>query len=237
MAKTVKIKRKKYKVNDERLSGSAGDTLTQPPAPLPPYVPPAPTAQAMPYDAGYEGQVNANQLGYDNTMSNALYQEGRVGENYGFDQYGNRTDALNPYNQARMLERAYQQGQRGITNSAASAGQLYSGSRIASLNEGTFRYNRDLDTTQRAAMDAYNQVAQDRKNAEFDLATGNADAYAGYLERSLAKGATDPGVLSEAEKRGVLVNGKIDQTRFASEWAKDLEKLRKRQLKNKRNRR
>jgi hypothetical protein len=55
----------------------------------------------------------------------ATYQTGQINADYGFGADGT-IDPNNPYSRAALLQRSYQDSQRGMTNSYAAAGQFNS---------------------------------------------------------------------------------------------------------------
>lgn len=123
------------------------------PAPAPAAAPaPAPAAVAplAPSPELLAAQAAANQ---NIAVGNATdtWQIGQLHNDYGYDASGN-IDPSNPYSQAAMLQKHYQQSQRGNLNSYADQGQLYSGAlqnaqdaAYGSFKQGEYGLKRDLN--------------------------------------------------------------------------------------------
>lgn len=137
---------------------------------------------ALPVDPIYTGAIGAIDLNYGNTLAGTTFDRTQIGQSYGFDQAGN-LDPSNPYSVAANLQRRYQQGQQGTTNSMASGGQLYSGALQRNLDEGTFQYKRAEDSAKREAAGAYQDVTEREGRAEFDRSIGYGQAASDRLGR------------------------------------------------------
>jgi hypothetical protein len=109
---------------------------TQGPGQAAPPPPPTPTP---PPDSG----LIMAQAGANNAVAIAdgwaAYQNTQIGADYGFTADG-AIDPNNPYSRAALLQRSYQDSQRGTTNSYASAGQYNSSaySRMQDRNSENF---------------------------------------------------------------------------------------------------
>jgi hypothetical protein len=158
----------------------------QPPAPFTP----APAA-APPFDPAYESGTAAAQAQYGNTLAGIQYQEGRARQQYGFD------DPSNPFNLAAMLQRNYQQGQRGTSTSMAARGQLYSGALQRNLDEGTFGYNRSYDALRRQYDDLMQGYQFQRTQADVDREAAVAGYQADRTGRWQEALPPDPGPPSQ----------------------------------------
>jgi hypothetical protein len=153
---------------------------------------PKPTPQAPPIDPIYTEQLGLNQRGLDQTLADIGFQRGQIGQTYGFTEQGT-LDISNPYNQAALLQKSYQQGQRGTTNSMAGRGQLYSGAHQRNLDEGTFQYGRSYDALRRQATNAYGQLTRAEQDARSGFGQGNLDALSDSLGRAQGQRPVDPG--------------------------------------------
>lgn len=140
-------------------------------------------ASPLPFDPTYESQGALNQQQLDQALAALQYQRGRTGYDTGFNAQG-QVDLSNPFSQAKLLERTFQQGQRGTTNQMAAGGQLYSGALQRNLDEGAFRYGADFDRLRQAALDRFNQLGQQEQQARTGFAQGNIDAYSDRLGRA-----------------------------------------------------
>lgn len=166
-------------------SGVPGSTPTKPKPKPAPAAPPAPaplTPQPLPVDPIYTNDVGWLNTNYDQTIAGVGFDRTQLGQTYGFDQYGN-LDPSNPYSVAANLQRRYQQGQSGTTNSMASQGQLYSGALQGNLDEGTFQYSRSYDDARRQAMTGYQRLTEREQQAGFDKNRGIGEADSDRLLR------------------------------------------------------
>jgi hypothetical protein len=86
--------------------------------------PPGATPTPPPDPALLAAQSQANTaVGLSDAW--ATYQTGQINADYGFGADGT-IDPNNPYSRAALLQRSYQDSQRGMTNSYAAAGQFNS---------------------------------------------------------------------------------------------------------------
>lgn len=119
------------------------------------------------YDSGYYNDIALGQQQHDVGQAGINLQRGRIGFDTGFGADG-QVDISNPYNQAMMLQRSYQQDQRGITNSMAAQGQLYSGARQRGLDESSFQYERNRSDLQTGAQRGYEDLSLQDKQLDTD---------------------------------------------------------------------
>jgi hypothetical protein len=147
-----------------------------------PYTELAPPAQPLPVDPIYTGQTGAINLNYENVLAGGQFDRTQIGQQYGYDEQGN-LDPSNPYSVAANLQRRFQQGQSGTTNSYAERGLGYSGAHQSMLDEGTYQYGRAQDEARRAAAGLYQGVTEREQQARFDRDIGLSDAGADRLGR------------------------------------------------------
>jgi hypothetical protein len=134
------------------------------------------------FDSSYWNEVASAQTGYGIDQARIGLDRDRLGYDTGFGANG-LVDVRNPYNQALMLQRGWEQSQSGINNSMAAQGQLYSGARRRSLSEDTFNYNRNRTNLQTSAQRGYQDLTLEEQSA---LARRNAALYgakAGQTQR------------------------------------------------------
>lgn len=139
----------------------------------------SPTAAPWETDPVYQGQLAVGRQRLSSTLA-ALDNEQTTGlTRFGFTPDG-QIDASNPFSQAALLKRNYDQSVRGTTNSMAARGQLYSGALQRQQRENRFGYDRgnfDLKTNFDAFM---NELRNRRRSAQDQLdelgVTGRADA-------------------------------------------------------------
>jgi hypothetical protein len=106
------------------------------------------------YAAGASAVTNANT----HAGAERDYQYHQGAQNYGYDSSGNLITGgadLNPYAQAALLKRNYDNAVRGTTNSYASQGQLYSGALKNQQATNDFQYGASSDQLKRAAQAFY----------------------------------------------------------------------------------
>ena len=111
------------------------------------------------------------------------YQGGQLRQGLGLTESGG-IDVSTPYGQASLLQRTYQQGQRGTTNNMASRGQLYSGAHGSSLAEGTFQYQRGHTGLQEQLASGLHGIQQHALGQKFTFDTQRQNEMAGLIDRS-----------------------------------------------------
>lgn len=160
----------------------------KPPAPKPP-APPAPKPQALPFDPMYESTVGNARRQYDTTLAGLQYQEGRVKQQYGWD------DPSDPFSAAAMLQRNFHQSQRGRLNTAGN--NLYSSSFGRNEDQARFGYEQNVDSSRKAYADALQDIVQKRNQALVDRDSASSTAKAESIYRaqqdreSMATAASD----------------------------------------------
>jgi hypothetical protein len=106
------------------------------------------------------------------------YQTGQINADYGFTPQGT-IDPNNPYSRAALLQRSYQDSQRGTTNSYAAAGQYSSGAykRMQDRNAENFDIGldqlkkgqgRELSGVLKGQVDTYSQYGAQLDPAKLD---------------------------------------------------------------------
>lgn len=173
--------------NQTQIQGTGGTpNVVAPPPPPRPVAPPAPPprAQPLPFDPQYEATTGNARRQYDTTNAGLAYQEGRVRQEYGFD------DASDPFSRARMLERNFQQATRGRLNTAGN--NLYSSSFNRGEAQGRFGYEQDVDTARKSYADALQAITQQRTQATVDRDAATTTAAAERVARA-QEAREDPG--------------------------------------------
>jgi hypothetical protein len=133
----------------------------------------------LPPDANYEATVAGSQASHDITAGDLARQRQQAFLQYGYtqDAAGNLAfDPSNPYSQAAILKRNYDQAQTGNTNSYAARGQLYSGALQNVQNESGFQYGRGENTLKTGLLDflARNTSAASQNDIGLGTALGQA---------------------------------------------------------------
>lgn len=99
-------------------------------------------------------------------------------------------DPNNPYSRAALAQRAYNNNQRGATNSYAAQGQLYSGAlqNVIDPKEGSnaFNYGQQTDALQKALTALLTGIRGRRDRAEEDFSLGAGQALSDKLTRASA---------------------------------------------------
>jgi len=130
----------------------------------------APTAaassgtNALPFNATSQANIAAANNTFniqDLGPGGFQYQLGQLDFNY--------NSPLNPFNQARMLQRAYQQANGRNLNSYAARQQLYSGAYQNAANDANFNYQRSSAAAQQAYQNAKNRILQARNVAQANV--------------------------------------------------------------------
>ncbi|WP_259314925.1 hypothetical protein [Capillimicrobium parvum] len=101
--------------------------------------PGAPPGEVVPFDAALTAQLNGADLNYGNTLAALAAQEPIIQRSFGYQDDGS-IDPNNPFSRAQLLQRAYQQTQRGTGNRYAARGQLYSGALQRAQSDNQFNY-------------------------------------------------------------------------------------------------
>jgi hypothetical protein len=143
---------------------------------------PSPTAPSvLPPDANYDATVAGANKQHDITAADIKRAHDQALLQYGYIQTsGDPThiqfDPSNPFSQAAMLKRNYDQAQTGNTNSYAARGQLYSGALQNAQNESGFQYQKGSDTISKALIDflANNQSAGATNDTNLQTTLGQA---------------------------------------------------------------
>lgn len=155
---------------------TAKPTTTTRPAAAAPATPPR---AALPPDASYEAQLAALAQRRDSTVTSLGQQRQQGLLDYGYTESAPGQiafDPTNPYSQAAILKRNYDQSRAGNTNSYAAAGQLYSGALQNAQDETNFQQGKASDTLQKGllAFLANNTQAGFGAGADYNLGAGQA---------------------------------------------------------------
>lgn len=112
-------------------------------------------------DVGYSAQASQNINTVDHAQNYHDYSQGSGEQNFGYGTNGQLIGEgqanYNPYSQAAVLQRNYDNTKRGTTNSYAAQGQLYSGALLNKQADDAFGYSRADDSLKRGASDFYHQ--------------------------------------------------------------------------------
>lgn len=143
--------------------------------------PPARQQAQMPWDAQYESEVSQQNLNYNNKVAGLQAQEQNVGAEYGIN------DASNPFSRAKLLQQSFDQAKQRTWNSAAAAGQGYSGSTSAAINADQSAYNQDYNNLRTDYSRSLADIDSQRAQALQDQQGGILSAKAAALERAIGR--------------------------------------------------
>jgi hypothetical protein len=152
-----------------------------PPAAAPPAVGPPPPDPGLIAAQAQTGRLT----GYADAQ--ATFDQGRIQRDFGYGADGG-VDPNNPYGKAALLERNRQNEQRGITNSSASAGQLYAGSTQNAQNAATFGYLADKNSLRNQYDDSLNQTSLNKVGAYANAGANLPPEMLAALKRALGQG-------------------------------------------------
>jgi hypothetical protein len=124
--------------------------------------------QAYNDEAGALKRLANTQTGLD---TNWLLQEQRYGTQ------GPWADAkTNPYSEAALLQRSYENGQRGSKNSYAAQGHLYSGALVNARNSNTHAFDLGRNQLEGDRALAFAKYQSERTGAEDDYRNAVSEA-------------------------------------------------------------
>lgn len=156
--------------------GPLGLLAPKPPMAAPPR--PATPPRPAPDPVLQQRQVSLNTA-YQDALGRINYDEGRIKQEYGFD------DLSNPFSRARLLQRSYQERQAGTKNSMAARGMLYSGARLNQERLDTRAYDQAYDGLRRNYDDQLQSILDRRLSARRARDDGNIDALGESRDRQL----------------------------------------------------
>lgn len=192
-----------------------------PPASAPVAVPP-PTSQPatpLPPDAGYEATIAGLASQRDSKIAGLGQQRQQGLLQYGYTEAPGGAlgfDPTNPFSQAAVLKRNYDQARTGNTTNYAARGQLYAGSLQTAQDETNRGESQASDTLQKqlGAFLARNTQARFTAGSDYDLGVGQAlgdainrapsnPAYTPVTDATQAATAAAPGATAAKAYRSV----------------------------------
>ena len=137
----------------------------------------------LPFNAERDSTVAGAARNRDISLQNNAYEAQQAQTNYGFDN-----PLANPYSKAALLQRSYDQFNRGAVNSSAAQGQLYSGSTQDTLDAGMFDFGQQWNQGQQEYQTSLRSIVDKNlgANTEYNDTVQGADAKA--LADALAQG-------------------------------------------------
>lgn len=151
-------------------------------------------AQMLPFNAEYDTTVSGAARNRDIALQNNAYERQRAQNSYGFDN-----PLANPYSKAALLQRSFDQFNRGTVNSAAASGQLYSGATQTDLNAGMFDFGQQYNAAQTEYQDTLRSLTDKDLAANTEYSDTVQGAEAKRLADALAEGI-DPNAAPDDPK-------------------------------------
>lgn len=161
--------------------------------------------QMLPFNAEYDTTVSGAARNRDIALQNNAYERQMAQQNYGFDN-----PAANPYSRASLLQRSFDQFNKGTVNSAAASGQLYSGATQNDLDAGMFDFGQQ-----------YNALQSDYQGVLRDLV--NKDLAANVDYNDTVQGA-EAKRLADALAQGIDPNAAPDDPKNVKRFIRDTRK-------------
>jgi hypothetical protein len=184
MAFTVKPTRKQTgKVTTGDRYGAvdySAPSVAAPAAPAPTYG--APSTE----DSQYRATVELAALNRDQQLAAIAGQGERLRLNYGYLDDAKTLDPNNPFGQAQLLKRNYDQTKAGTTSSYAARGQQMSGAYNRMQGANLFNYQQGDDRLQKSYDDARASLINQATGVGNDYASSKIGADADALARAIA---------------------------------------------------
>jgi hypothetical protein len=184
MAFTVNPKRKQTgKVTSGDRYGAvdySAPSVAAPAAPAPTYG--APSTE----DSQYRATVELAGLNRDQQLAAIAGQGERLRLNYGYLDDAKTLDPNNPFGQAQLLKRNYDQTKSGTTNSYAARGQQTSGAYNRMQGANLFNYQQGDDRLQKSFDDAKAQLINQAVGVGTDYGSSVIGAKGDAVARAIA---------------------------------------------------
>jgi hypothetical protein len=166
-------------------------------------------------DAIYNDVINAGQRNVANTQAQIAGQIGLLRNRYGYLDDSFNVDPNNPYGQAQLLKRSYDNSRQGTENSYASRGQMTSGAYGRMQASNLFDYGQRNNALQNSYLSENAQLQNQLQQARDNYAMNVVPQAAGdALSRAIQSGAgavSSGGSTSSNEaKHGPIVRSYFD---------------------------
>ena len=186
--------------------------------PTPPVsTPPAPpqAVSAPPLDPSYDSRLGVINREYGDTLAELQNRETQTRQEYGLD------DPTNPYSRAALLQKTYENRNRGTVNSMAARGQLYAGATQNALNSNRGAYDQDYDLLRRAQDSTLAEIIAGRRRAATTKEGLMGEAEEARLLRALEAAQNQPApspVTNPAvQALGAVPSGAQEQSKYLYE--------------------
>lgn len=168
------------------------------PVPRPVAAPVAPATPGVPpWNAKYEETVSGAKKKYLNTSGNLDLAETAAKQDYGLDP-GYNDYKVNPNSRAALLEEKFQQGNRGVANSAGL--NLYSGSTSNRLFNNRTANAQNRDALAKSYRESLGGISSERTKAKEEKDETERGAYWDWIGEG-EKAPLDPGTAPEGRKQ------------------------------------
>jgi hypothetical protein len=195
--------------NDAPRPAPSAPATSAPAAPAPPQY----TAPDF-RDATYNDVINQAWRNLGDFTAYTAGQQGLLRAQYGYTDDNFTIDPNNPFGQAQLLKRSFDQSRAGTQNSYAARGQQLSGAYGRQQNANLFNYQQSNDALQKSFAQRRAellQALQDRTNQYGETAIGAAGE---ALQRSIANrnvGVTSSG--AQQQSRALAGNERLSSDR------------------------
>jgi hypothetical protein len=165
-------------------------------------------------DATYNDAINAGWKGLGDTTAYVAGQQNLLRNRYGYTDDSFTVDPNNPYGQAQLLKRSYDQTRAGTTTGYAARGQQLSGAFNRAQAANLFDYGQRNNALQNSYLSEnaalLNQITQAQNNYAQNVVPGAAgDALARAIQSgqgAVSQPAADPIVRTYFDANGNKVN-------------------------------
>jgi hypothetical protein len=177
------------------LGGSQGYNPAQPQTVTTPAAPSTPAPQPFHApdirDASYNDQINSAWTNLGDTTASVAGQQALLRGRYGYADNNFTLDPSNPFGQAQLLTRAYQQSQAGTRNGYAARGQQTSGAYGRAQRGNLFNFQQRNDALQKSFLQDNASLLGQLTQANVGYRDAASQAAADALARSIQ--ARNPG--------------------------------------------
>lgn len=167
-------------------SGGIGSAITSSPS-FQPAPEPAPTYGApSTHDAQYNNTIASLMAQRDQALAAIAGNAQRLRLNYGYTDDSHTLDPNNPFGQAQLLKRSYDQTKTGTQNSYAARGQMTSGAYTRMQGQNLFNFQQRDDSLQKAYDQARAQLISQAAGVGSEYGSNVIGAEGDALSRALA---------------------------------------------------
>lgn len=181
------------------------------PVPSAPAAPPAVQAPSI-QDATYNDVVNQAWQTLGNQTSYVAGQQGLLRSSYGYLDDNFTIDPSNPFGQAQLLKRSYDQSVKGTQGGYAARGQQTSGAYGRAQGTNTFNYQQGSNALQNAFLSQNAALIQQLRDAQSTYGGAVIGAGGDALQRAIAARGNPAASTGAAAAAGGLAAGEFIKT-------------------------